>query len=112
MVKGANMGVADLIKAGKRFFRRYIGRINGAAQSFLIRATTSSKIPRMTIFLFCASPQVINGPTRPVVAWPPSGCQVLIKHKGPGPIAGRTDSGTDTGGAGADYQNVYIFSNG
>ena len=37
---------------------------------------------------------------------------VLIKHKGPGPIAGRTDSGTDTGGAGADYQNVYIFSNG
>lgn len=54
MVKGANMGVADFIKAGKRFFRLYIGRINGAARVF-IRATTSSKIPRMTIFLFCAS---------------------------------------------------------
>ena len=110
MVKGANMGVADLIKAGKRFFRLYIGRINGAAQSFHTGHNLLKDTPDDHFFVLC----IIAGHKRTDEA----GCglaaytSVLIKHKGPGPIAGRTDSGTDTGGAGADYQNVYIFSNG
>ena len=110
MVKGANMGVADLIKAGKRFFRLYIGRINGAAQSFHTGHNLLKDTPDDHFFVLC----VIAGHKRTDEA----GCglaaytSVLIKHKGPGPIAGRTDSGADTGGAGADYQNVYIFSNG
>ena len=106
------MGVADLIKAGKRFFRLYIGRINGAAQSFHTGHNLLKDTPDDHFFVLC----VIAGHKRTDEAgcgnWPPSTSVLIQKHKGPGPIAGRTDSGADTGGAGADYQNVYIFSNG